>query len=47
MYEEDKTHQILMGLNDDAFAQIWSQILAQEPLPARQDFQHGHARREP
>ena len=33
MYEDDKTHQFLMGLNDDTVAQIRSQILAQEPLP--------------
>ena len=33
VYEEDKTHQFLMGLNDDAFAQTQSQLLAQEPLP--------------
>jgi len=32
MYEEDKYHQFLMGLNDDEFSQIRSQILAQEPL---------------
>ena len=34
MYEEDKTHQFLMGLNDDGYSQIRSQILAQEPLPS-------------
>ena len=30
MYEEDKSHQFLMGLNDEEFSQIRSQILAQE-----------------
>jgi len=33
MYEEDKSHQFLMGLNDDEFSSIRSQILAQDPLP--------------
>ena len=33
MYEEDKSHQFLMGLNDEEFSQIRSQILAQELLP--------------
>ena len=30
--EEDKVHQFLMGLDDDSFLTIWSQILALEPL---------------
>jgi len=33
MYEEDKSHQFLMGLNDEEFSQIRSQIPIQEPLP--------------
>jgi len=33
MYEEDKSHQFLMGLNDDNFSHIRSQLLAQESLP--------------
>ena len=33
MYEEDKSRQFSMGLNDEEFSQIRSQILAQEPLP--------------
>ena len=32
MYEEDKSHKFLMGLNDEEFSHIRSQILAQEPL---------------
>ena len=32
MYEEEKSRQFLMGLNDDQFSQICSQILAQGPL---------------
>ena len=32
MYEEDKSHQFLRGLNDE-FSNIRSQILAQELLP--------------
>jgi len=34
MYEEDKAHQFLMGLNDDAYSTIQSQILAMDPLPS-------------
>ena len=32
MYEEHKSHQFLMGINDDEFSSIRNQILAQEPL---------------
>jgi len=32
MYEEDRAHQFLMGLNDDVYYQLKSQILTQEPL---------------
>lgn len=34
MSEEEKTHQFLMGLDDDFYATIRSQILALEPLPS-------------
>ena len=33
MYEEDKTHQFLMGLNDDLYSQVRGKILAYDPLP--------------
>jgi len=33
MYEEVKSHQFLMGLNDDKFSHMRSQLLAQESLP--------------
>jgi len=33
MYEEDKAHQFLMGLNDDSYSTIRSQIFALDPLP--------------
>ena len=33
MYEEDKAHQFLMGLNDELYATLRSQILALDPLP--------------
>ena len=33
MYEGDKAHQFLMGLNDDLYSAIRSQILALDPLP--------------
>jgi len=33
MYEEDKAHQFLMGLNDELYAALRSQILALDPLP--------------
>ena len=33
MYEEDNPHQFLMGLNDDAYSTIRSQILVTDPLP--------------
>jgi len=32
MYEQDKAHQFLMGLNDDLYSAIRSQILALDPL---------------
>ena len=31
--EEEKTHQFLMGLDDDAFSTIRIQILTLDPLP--------------
>ena len=34
MNEEDKVHQFLMGLDDDAYSNIRSQILALDPLPS-------------
>jgi len=34
MVEEEKSHQFLMGLDDDSFGHIRSQILALEPLPS-------------
>jgi len=33
MYEVDKAHQFLMGLNDDAYSTTRSQILALDPIP--------------
>ena len=33
MYEEDKTHQFLMGLNDELYSTLPSQILALNPPP--------------
>ena len=33
MYEEDRAHQFLMGLNDDLYSTLQSQILALDPLP--------------
>ena len=33
IYEEDKAHQFMMGLNDDLYSTIRSQILALDPLP--------------
>jgi len=33
MYEVDKAHQFLMGLNDDLYSTLRSQILALDPLP--------------
>ena len=32
MYEEEKSHQYLMGLNDDLYSQVRGQILTQDPL---------------
>jgi len=34
MVEEDKAHQFLMGLNDEVYSSIRSQILALDPLPS-------------
>jgi len=33
MYEEDKAHQFLMGLNDDLYSTLRNQILALDLLP--------------
>jgi len=33
MMEDDKAHQILMGLDDDLYSTVRSQILAIDPLP--------------
>lgn len=33
MYDADKMHQFLMGLNDDLYSTARSQILALDPLP--------------
>ena len=33
MYEEDKAHQFIMGLNDDSYAIVRTQILALDSLP--------------
>ena len=33
MVDEGTTHQFLMGLNDESFGNVRSQILAREPLP--------------
>jgi len=32
-YEEDRTHQFLMGLNDDLYSTLQSQILTLDPWP--------------
>jgi len=32
--EEEKSHQFLMGLNDDVYSAIRSQILGLEPMPS-------------
>jgi len=34
MYEADKAHQFLMGLNNDTYSTIRSHILAMDPLPS-------------
>jgi len=34
MYEQDKVHQFLMGLNEDSYSTIQSQVLALDPLPS-------------
>ena len=33
MYEADKAHEFLMGLNDESYSTVRSQILAMDPLP--------------
>ena len=33
MMKEEKAHQFLMGLNDETFSTIRSQVLALDPLP--------------
>ena len=33
LFEEEKTHQFLLGLNDEIHTSMRSQMLAQEPLP--------------
>ena len=38
MHEADKTHQFLMGLHDDLYSTLQSQILALEPLLPREIF---------
>ena len=34
MIEDEKAHQFLVGLNDEVYSSIRSQILALEPLPS-------------
>jgi len=34
LFEEEKTLQFLLGLNDEIYANIQTQIVAQEPLPS-------------
>ena len=34
LFKEEKTHQFLLGLNDETSANTWSQVLTQEPLPS-------------
>lgn len=34
MIEEEKTHQFLMGLSDESFSGVRSQVLARDPLPS-------------
>jgi len=38
MFEEEKSYQFLMGLNDDLSSHTRSQILASEPLPPLEKF---------
>jgi len=38
MYEKDKAHQFLMGLSDDEFSSVRSQLLAQDSLPLDKIF---------
>ena len=33
MYDADKAHQLLMGLNDDSYSTLRSQILVIDPVP--------------
>jgi len=33
MFDKEKAYQFLMGLSDDLYGKIQSQILTQEPLP--------------
>jgi len=42
MYEGDKARQFLMGLNDDLYSTIKSQILALNPLPPLEKFSTLH-----
>jgi len=34
MIKEEKSHQVLMGLNDDLYSNIRGQILLIDPLPS-------------
>jgi len=34
MFEEERTHQFVMGLTDESFSTIRSQVLARDPLPS-------------
>ena len=34
MMEDDEVHQFLMGLSDEAYSTVQSQILALDPLPS-------------
>jgi len=34
LFEKEKTYQLLLGSNDETYANIQSQILTQEPLPS-------------
>jgi len=52
--DEEMTHQFLMGLSDESFSNVHSQVLTRDPLPSRdtifniiqQEENHKHTMRE-